>query len=373
MRGLFLLAVGAIAPLAIACGPSKVQVSPADVTRVDIRPASGQALFCPGDPFQVELLVQTKGGGPCSSTDRALGCMGKSDAVLDPSTVHVEAWPAQVVGGADFTFSPDPNPLATAGTGVLLQGWLESAGQKSMVGKSTLKPVYACQAQQVIARSGGLDWGSHGAAGPELHVFITTLSTPFYANAALIRMEAPELGLVRYAISPSADKPVTIVARGQDGAPGMPGALGQAGKKGSDGSGECSQGGRGGDGGPGGLGGPGGDGGPGAVVHLHADAAASEALMARVRITNPGGSAGHGGNGGVGGEPGAGGAAGPSGKSCFGKVGEPGTRGANGPAGPPGHPGASGPTPTLDVAPRATLFPKELSTIMQVEATPAPK
>lgn len=371
MRALFTML--AIAPLAIACGPSKVQIVPTDVTRVDVRPASGQGLFCPGDPFQVELIAKTKDGSACSSTNRSLGCMGKSDAVLDPSTVRVQAWPAEPVAGADYTFTPDPNPLATAGSGLTLQGWLESGGQKSIVGKNTLKPVYACQAEHVIGAGGNLEWGGHGEPGPELHVFITTLSTPFYANAALIRIEAPSLGMVRYAISPSADKPVVIVARGQDGAPGYPGAHGQAGKKGADATAECAQGSRGGDGGPGGLGGPGGDGGPGGVVHVHVDAAASQALMGRLRISSPGGNAGPGGQGGGGGEGGAGGAAGPSGKSCFGKAGDAGTRGPNGPPGPPGHPGVNGPPPTIDVAPRGTLFAKELSTITQVEATPAPK
>lgn len=371
MRGWFLLA--AIAPLAIACGPTKVQVAPSDVTHIDLRPASGQGLFCPGDPFQVELLARTKSGAVCSSTDRSLGCLGKRDAVLDPSTVHVEVFPGAPSGGAEYTFTPDPNPLATAGTGLGLQGWLESAGQKSIVGKNTLKPVYACQSQHVLGHGGGLDFGGHGAAGPELHVFITSLSTPFYANAALIRIESAELGVVRYAISPSADKPVVIVARGQDGAPGLPGAAGQAGKKGSDATEECAQGGRGGDGGAGGLGGPGGDGGPGGIVHVHADTAASQALMARLQISTPGGAAGAPGPGGAPGEAGAGGSAGPSGKSCFGKAGDPGARGPHGPPGPAGRPGANGPAATLDVAPRATLFPKELPTITQVEATPAAK
>lgn len=370
MKRFFLLA---LAPLAIACGPSKVQVSPADVTRVDVRPASGQGLFCPGDPFQIELIAHTKDGGACSSTDRKLGCMGKSDAVLDPSTVRVQAWPGEPVPNAEYTFTPDPNPLATAGTGLSLRGWLEGGGQKSIEGKNTLKPVYQCQSSHVIGAGGSLEWGSHGAPGPELHVFVTTLSTPFYANAALIRIEAPGLGMVRYAISPSADKPIVIEARGQDGAPGQPGAPGAPGKKGADATDECGQGQRGGDGGAGGMGGPGGDGGAGGVVHIHVDAAAREALLARVRITAPGGSAGPAGAGGRGGDPGAGGAAGPSGKSCFGKPGEPGAKGPAGPAGTPGHPGSNGPQPTVDVGPRATLFPKELSTIQQVEATPAPK
>lgn len=358
---------------ALACGPSKVVLGPADVTRVDVRPASGQGLYCPGDPFQIELLATTKSGEVCSSTDRARGCMGKRDAVIDPSIVRVQAWPADPVEGQEYTYTPDANPLSTAATGLNLRGWIESAGGKSMEGRRTLKPTYACQAEQVFGQGGGLGWGMHGAPGPELHVFVTTLSTPFYANAALIRIQSAEHGWVRYAISPSADKPVTIVARGQDGAAGFPGAIGQPGKRGYDGVGECAQGGRGTDGGPGGLGGPGGDGGPGGVVHVHLDAAAPEALAARVRVVAPGGHAGSGGSGGMGGEGGAGGSAGPSGKGCFGKVGERGARGPSGPPGPPGRPGTSGPPPTFDTAPRASLFPKELSTITAVEATPAPK
>jgi hypothetical protein len=204
-------------------------------------------------------------------------------------------------------------------------------------------------------------------------VFVTTLSTPFYANAALIRIEAPELSVSQYAISPSADKPVRIVARGQDGARGFPGASGYAGKRGIDSSETCGIGGRGGDGGPGGFGGPGGNGGPGGVVHVHLDASAADALAHRIQVLTPGGLAGDGGYGGSGGAAGSGGSGGPSGKNCFGKNGDAGLAGPPGPPGPPGVSGAQGPPPTFELSPRNTMFGRELSLIQQIEATPAPK
>ena len=372
MRSFLLLSLS-LGTLAIACGPSRVGIEPSDVTRVDVRPASGQGLFCPGDAFQIELLARTKDGSVCSSTDRKLGCKGKSDAVIDPSVVVVQAWPAEHVGKGPFTFRPDPDPLKTASTGLMLRGWIESKGQKSMEGTNALKPVYACMAEHMFTWNDHQGFGAPGGPGPKVDVFVTTLSTPFYANAALIRMEAPELGITRYAISPSADKPVHIIAKGEDGARGFAGSSGYPGSRGFDSSSTCGQGGAGGSGGPGGPGGPGGDGGPGGMIHVHLDASAGNSLMGRVRLENPGGSQGYGGYGGSGGPGGSGGSAGPSGKNCSGSSGPAGPRGPDGPAGPPGAPGGSGPPPSFDSAARASLFGKELQMIQQIEATPAPR
>jgi hypothetical protein len=219
MRFLFSLTALSLGTLAIACGPSRVGIEPSDVTRVDVRPASKQGLFCPGDAFQIELIARTKDGSVCSSTDRKLGCKGKTDAVIDPSVVVVQAWPAEQNGKSAYTFRPDPDPLKTASTGLMLRGWIESKGQKSVEGTNALKPVYTCQAEHMFTFDEHLGYGAPGGPGPTVHVFVTPISTPFYANAALIRMEAPELGLTRYAISPSADKPVHIIAKGEDGAP----------------------------------------------------------------------------------------------------------------------------------------------------------
>jgi len=268
---------------AIACGPSKVNIAPSDVTRVELRPASGQGLFCPGDPFQVELIARLKDGTACSSSDRKLGCKGVRDAVIDPSVVRLQAWPGELVQGHDFTWRPDADPLRTAATGLLLRGWIEKDGKKSVEGKNTLKPVYACQSEHVLGYREHLEYGGHGGPGPVVHVYVTTLSTPFYANAALIRIESQELGLSQYAISPSSDKPVRIVAMGQDGARGFPGASGHPGSRGANSYTTCGTGGRGGDGGPGGYGGPGGEGGQGGVVHVHLDASAADALAHRVQ------------------------------------------------------------------------------------------
>ncbi len=356
--------------VAVACGPSKVLIAPHEVARIDVRPASGQGLFCPGDPFQVELLVRTKDGATCSSTDRKLGCRDKTDAVLDPEIVRLEVTPAMPFGDHDFTYQPDPNPLATAGTGLRLRGWIEANGGKSIEAENTLKPVYTCLGEIVVIDDGPLDYGQHGRPGPELHVAVTPLSTPYYAKAALIRIDVPGLGLRRYAVSPSADRPVTIVSRGQDGAPGQNGHDGAAGKAGTAASGTCGEGGRGTDGQPGGSGGPGGDGGPGGVVHVVFDDAAADKLQGRVHVLSVGGAAGSGGRGGYGGQGGAGGAAGPSGKSCFGKAGPRGAKGADGAHGPSGAPGPNGPPPSFAIAPRASLFAGELGAITTIEATP---
>jgi hypothetical protein len=368
-----LLSLLMLAPLAIACGPSKVAIAPADVTRIDLRPASGQGLFCPGDAFQVEMIARLKDGTACSSSDRKLGCKGTRDAVIDPTVVRLQAWPGEPVKGHDFTWRSDPDPLRTAATGLLLRGWIEKDGNKSVEGQNTLKPTYACQSEHVLGYHEHLDYGAPGGTGPVVHVFVTTLSTPFYANAALVRIESPELNISQYAISPSADKPVRIVAKGQDGARGFPGAPGHPGSRGADASSSCGVGGRGGDGGPGGYGGPGGEGGPGGIVHVHLDAAAADALAHRVQVLTPGGHGGDGGYGGSGGPGGAGGSAGPSGKNCFGKSGDAGMQGSHGPPGPPGASGPHGPPPTFVLSPRNTMFGKELSLIQQIEATPAPK
>lgn len=356
--------------LAIACGPSKVLVAPHEVARIDVRPASGQGLFCPGDPFQVELLVRTKDGATCSSTDRKLGCRDKSDAVLDPEIVRLEVTPAMPFGDHDFTFQPDPNPLATAATGLKLRGWIEANGGKSMEAENTLKPVYSCLGEIVVIDDGPLGFGQHGRHGPEIHVAVTPLSTPWYANAALIRIDAPGLGFRRYAVSPSADRPVTIVSRGQDGAPGEHGRAGENGKQGTAATGACGEGGRGTDGQPGSPGGPGGDGGAGGPIQVVFDDAAADKLQARVHVLSVGGGGGVGGAGGIGGQGGAGGAAGPSGKGCFGKTGPRGAKGADGPRGANGSPGPNGPPPTFAMAPRATLFAAELAAITTIEATP---
>ncbi len=372
-----ILSVIAGASLLVACGPSKMQIDPKNVANVVVRPASGQNLFCPGDKFQVEVVAKLKDGTNCSSINPDLGCMGKKDSIIDANILRVEATPGAPAGGPHpFVFVPDPNPLHTAATGMRLKAWIVGAtGQQSdtAFAETVLKPVYQCQAMNTLGAPPPMGHGMHGGPGPALRVTATTLSTPFYPDAVLIRIDATELGLTRYVISQSADMIVRIASKGQDGARGFPGASGVAGARGSNASSTCGKGGRGQDGGPGGLGGPGGNGGPGGFVEVLMDSKASDKISARLRISSPGGAAGPGGWGGSGGPGGSGGSGGPSGAGCTGQSGENGNSGPAGPPGPSGIPGPSGPAPTFGTAPREKLFAGELGVIQQIEATPAPK
>lgn len=368
--------LGAVVLALVACGPSKVQIDPRSVVNVDVRPASGQRVFCPGDPFQAELVVKLKDGTQCSSTDRSLGCMGKRDAVIDPKIVRIEATGATSQGDADdYTFRPNENPLATAANGMTLKGWLETsvggASASSEVGETNLSPVYACMQRSLFQQPVPVPlvtYGVNGSAGPSLHIAVTTLSTPFYADAALVRIESSD-GTVRYVISQSSDAPVLIVSRGQAGFPGVPGQGGRSGADGAASSQQCGKGGRGEDGTNGLGGGLGGTGGPGGSIDVVFDADASDKLRARVRVESGGGEAGPGGIGGTRGFGGKGGAGGPSGQGCTGSRGDKGADGQDGPTGPDGNAGPPGPSPTFGTGTRKELFARELKVIEAIEAT----
>lgn len=366
-----LAAVAACGALAAACGPTELELNPLSVVDLQVRPASGQRLFCPGDRFQVEVVAKLKDGTTCSSTDPSRGCMGQKDAVIKPADVRI-AGSAGVRGepAEQFVWIPPVNPLDTADTGLALQGWLEKtiAGQhlKSMVGETELRPVYQCQSQGVYAA------GPPGAQGPDVDVAVTTLSTPYYPAAALVRVDA--LGGRFYFISPSVDQAVTIVSQGQ---PGMPGVAGEDGRNGEDGKSAaadapaCTKGGNGGRGGDGGPGGDGGDGGNGGRVRIFLDEAAVDRLQGRVLVQSLGGAAGPAGPGGQGGRGGDGGSGGPTSPDCDdtrGKDGKPGRDGAPGRAGRPGLPG---PPPEVGTVPRATLFAAEMPVITRIEAAKA--
>lgn len=375
MRALVSVAVSLSAISLVACGPSKMSIPPAEVTRIDVRPTAGQRLFCPGDPFQIEVVAKMKDGTSCSSVNGKLGCKGKSDAVIDPQAVRIQAWPAQPIPSQEYTWSPDANPLLTAGTGLTLKAWLEDQTGKSVEGTSVLKPVYSCprQVQLVFEDDSPINYGAPGRPGPELNVSVTPLSTPWYANAALIRVDVPAWNVTRYAISPSSDKPVTVISRGQDGGPGQPGKPGTPGQRGTDATVQCGTGGRGGDGQPGGPGGPGGNGGNGGVIHVFLDSTAYDKVNGRVLVRSIPGEAGPGGHGGPGGAAGQGGSGGSSGQGCYGQMGQNGNPGQVGAPGPAGAPGNAGPPPSLGTVPRPKLFAAEMKLIQEIEATPAHK
>ena len=62
-----ILAIAAAQPILTGCGPSQAQIDPRNVADLQIRPASGQALFCPGAHFGVEFVAKLKDGTTCSN------------------------------------------------------------------------------------------------------------------------------------------------------------------------------------------------------------------------------------------------------------------------------------------------------------------
>lgn len=376
----------------VGCGPAQIEVDPSKVVDVHVAPASGQMLFCPGDAFLVEVVAKLDDGTSCSSHDPARGCMGKSSALLDSSIVHLEGSNGGP-GGEPLVWVSDGDPFKTAGDGLTLKSWITGPnGRKSIEGEASLKPVYDCKME--VAYGGGVAGSNPGNAGPALTVSITPLSTPFYPDAALVRVELQ--GQRVYLISPSSDRPVKISTRGQDGMPGAAGAAGVDGKPGADAPGVppatpppvdpatgqpgppppntaavCAKGGEGTPGTDGGAGGPGGDGGAGGMITVLLDDKAADKLKGRVILANLPGNAGPGGAGGWGGKGGAGGRGGPTSPDCLDTSGPAGKNGANGANGTPGKPGAAGPAPNYESKAREALFGTELAAIQAIEATKA--
>jgi hypothetical protein len=206
--------------------------------------------------------------------------MGKKDAIIDPKFVRIEATPGTWADPEKFVWNPPGDPLETAGAGIALHAHVERAGVQSLIGDRTIAPVYDCQKERVFAAPQPGQAGENGAAGPPLEVAVTSLSTPWFANAALIRIQS---GTERiYVISSSADRPVHIITRGQDGARGAQGPVGTKGADGAAGTAVCGVGVDGLGGGPGGPGAKGGDGGPGGKVRLMLEDAKADALRGRV-------------------------------------------------------------------------------------------
>ncbi|MBK6516805.1 MAG: collagen-like protein [Polyangiaceae bacterium] len=349
-------------------------------------------MFCPGDDFQIELVVTLDDGTTCSSADPSTGCRGKTNAVIAPEQVNIEATPGSFTDATRFVFKAPVDPLATAKDGVSLTGFIDLDGQRSKVARSRIAPVYDCQKERVFGAAAPSAPGAPGGPGPEVVVSVTSLSTPWFPNAALVRVESG--GEKLYFISPSSDRPVRIVAKGQDGAMGTAGAAGAAGAPGAAATAICMNGGDGGPGLKGGPGGNGGDGGAGGRFRLVLDDSKGEALKGRVILEAPGGSAGAAGPGGPGGWGGKGGAPGAAEGPCApppppnpadapGAVpapapappapGKDGAMGAPGDPGQPGKPGAAGPAPEVVLAARDKAFAAELEAIRVIESAPRAK
>ena len=375
-----------------ACGPSELAIEPKSVVDAKVHPASKQPLFCPGDDFQIELVVTLDDGTTCSSADPNTGCRGKPNAVIAPEQVNIEATPGSFTDATRFVFKAPVDPLATAKDGVSLTGFIDLDGQRSKVARSSLAPVYDCQKERVFGAAAPSAPGAPGGPGPEVVVSVTSLSTPWFPNAALVRVESG--GEKLYFISPSSDRPVRIVAKGQDGAMGAAGAAGAAGAPGAAATAICMSGGDGGPGLKGGPGGNGGDGGAGGRFRLVLDDSKGDALKGRVILEAPGGSAGAAGPGGPGGWGGKGGAPGAAEGPCApppppnpadapGAVpppapappapGKDGAMGAPGDPGQPGKPGAAGPAPEVVLAARDKAFAAELAAIRVIESAPRAK
>lgn len=367
---LAILAIAALQPVLAGCGPAQAQIDPRNVADLKLRPASGQALFCPGAQFNVEFVAKLKDGTTCSNLNADAGCMKEKNTVIDPQVLRLSGSNGQVQGQGWVT---DADPLKTADAGVRLRGWLEQVLEgktyKSVETQLDLKPVYECKDHASFTPGNGRDDGSNGAAGSMITVAITTLSTPFYPDAALVRVES---GTMReYYISPSSDKPIRITATGQPGARGRQGARGGDGKPGDAAPGECKNGGDGTNGLAGFVGGRGGDGGAGATIKVILDDSNPDKLRGRLLIANPGGAPGEGGLGGPGGRGGVGGAAGAKPANapadCMPKAGNSGQNGANGANGMRGNQGATGPAPAFENGKRMAVWANELQAIQRIE------
>lgn len=374
MRGAFVFATACGVSMS-GCGPNEIGVDPRAVVDVKVRPASGQALFCPGDAFQVEVLAKMKDGSSCSSTDESRVCMGQK-GILKKDMVRVQASAGSWSQRHEFTLVPPRDPLETA-AGITLRGWLEGEFKgvraKSMEGEGEIKPVYQCIREKVFQADGPLQPGQAGRDGPALTIAVTTLSTPYYPNAALIRVDDGS-GLT-YLVSASADQPARVVSRGQAGAKGASGAPGQPGIAGAAGA-ECAPGAGGGNGGNGMPGGNGGRGGAGGAIRIIYDEHARDRLEGRVQVASEPGSGGAAGDGGAAGPGGAGGAAGPVTAACQASppaAGPPGKPGMAGPPGVAGVAGAPGPAPRFESMERARLFLNELTVVTRIEAMPGKK
>lgn len=372
VKSVSLLMLGAA--LLSACGPSSTELDPKSVVDLKVRPASGQLLFCPGDPFLVEVVAKMNDGSTCSSNDASRACLGKTNTVIERDQIDLGLTSGSFDPHKDLVVIPEGDPFKTAQDGMELRASIlgigESAGTRSSVATATLKPVYDCRLSASFG--GGVAAGPVAAVGPDLTLAATSLSTPFYPDAVLVRLDGP--GGSSYWISPSSDRVLEFISAGQAGQPGAAGTAGTAGAAGEDRSTQpaCAVGGDGAAGTDGTAGAVGGDGGAGGAFKVFLDDKVADKLLPRLKLSNPGGAPGAGGPGGAGGAGGPGGAGGAANpETCANTSGKPGTAGSKGTDGAPGKPGAQGPAPTVERQPRGTLFAKELSLIESIESAKA--
>ena len=129
-----------------------------------------------------------------------------------------------------------------------LKAWIETTLDnqrlKTMEADANLKPTYQCMTETVF-HAGSAGEGQNGRDGIALKVAVTTFSTPFYPDAALIRVEGD--GIRRYLISESADQVIRIVSKGENGGRGISGTPGRRGADGQAASSTCGTGGNGSD------------------------------------------------------------------------------------------------------------------------------
>jgi len=394
-------ALVALASFALtACGTSQVHIDPKNVAdlRLELPKTSGEPSFCPGEPIKIQVIASLNDGTQCSNVDAATGCMGQKDAVIDVSQIRVEGSAGALTRNDEaLTWLPARDALVTAETGLKLQSWLEDTqnGQvlKSKIAEAHLRPDYHCMEENVFSSNKPLPPGQNGGPGPDLKVAATTFSTPYYPEAALIRVDYA--GGHTYIVAPLGQKPIKIISKGQNGAQGVTGPAGRNGQTGRDGGGRtssrdgdgasaagggmggakaCKPGAHGTGGTPGGPGGKGGNGGDGGSVQLILDEAVADKLKPWIVVESAGGAAGPGGNGGPGGMGGKGGlAALPTGEPCSGQQGQNGPDGAPGTNGAPGLPGKGGEVKPAAVASREALFGPDLPAIQRIESAKAGK
>jgi hypothetical protein len=363
----------------LACSPSQVHLDPRNVTAVSLKLPTPEPTFCPGQPLRLELRAQLKDGSTCSSNDPQAVCMGQKGALIDPSDVRIQGSSGVLSqSGADFLWNPPPDPLATAVVGMTLRAWLEAtaegAPQKSPAAQLDLRPVYHCMRENVFSHPRPAAPGQDGSPGPDLKVSVTTLTTPFYPEALLVRVEHG--GRRAYIISTDRSQPISIISKGQTGAPGFPGTPGSNGMDGQDGSSRsssiCEPGRPGGSGTDGRAGGTGGRGGPGGTIQLFIDEAVMEKARGWLGVASIGGDPGARGVGGAAGQGGRGGRHSDI-QGCSAADGVNGSAGMRGPDGDPGQRGLNGPPPVVTAASRQSIFADDLPLIQQIEATARPK
>jgi hypothetical protein len=361
----------------LACSPSQVHLDPRNVSAVDIKLATKEPTFCPGEPVRVEVRAKLKDGSTCSSADASTTCMGEKGATIDSRDVRIQGTFGTLNhAGSDLLWVPTQDVLVTAEQGISLRAWIESAGAdgsplRSPIGQIDLRPQYQCLEKSMFSVAPPTQPGQNGGAGPDLKVSATTFSTPFYPEVLLVKVEQD--GRRTYIIGTDRRKPITIVSKGQDGAPGKQGTSGNNGPDGADGSSRaCVSGAPGMPGGNGGLGGNGGAGGPGGAIQVLVDEAAVDKLKGWLTVGSIGGNPGRPGAGGAGGLGGRGGRHSDV-QNCQAPDGAPGASGTRGVDGEPGKPGPNGPPVATATASRQALFGDDLAVIQGIEAAPKRK